>query len=207
VFSGSFLQECHTLMAVDVCCMEENLRWASVDAQLHLGELSNFSELNDYMCEFFDPPAPAANTLSALAILMAWSGDSKQVVTKITGQRHTDDPVNPARVREITEALKSKDLSHLSKEQRDLFHTRMTEPIAWQKFDHETDVYVPTTPMNSYDVLKCSQACFHLFEWLAALLSEDMRPPRYVDIDMRAFRLKKGLLHKASSPASSSTTR
>ncbi|CAK0870104.1 unnamed protein product [Prorocentrum cordatum] len=53
------------------------------------------------------------------------------------------------------------------------------------------------TPMNAYDVLKCSQACFHLFEWLcsrlplfapiAAAEREAQRPPRQVGTDMRAF--------------------
>ncbi|CAL1143593.1 unnamed protein product [Cladocopium goreaui] len=77
-------------MAVDFLAMEENLRWEGAEAEAHYRELMNFDEFNFWISEYFDPPAPAKNVLDALAILMGWSGDSKQIVTRITGQRHTE---------------------------------------------------------------------------------------------------------------------
>ena len=74
---------------------------------------------------------------------------------------------------------------------------RKPRGVLWQKYDPFTESYSPWTPMNSYDVLKCSQAplkdvkciemlalkaCFHLFEYLRLLL-----PPEA--LEFHAFRM------------------
>merc|ERR1712217_326633 len=125
-----------------------------------------------------------------------WSGDTKQIVTKITGQRHTEDNKFPAHVQEFLDTLKDKRLSQLAAADKARFKDLMTESIIWQKFDHQRQTYDEKTPMNSYDVLKCSQACFHLFEWLRSLLPENERPARYVQVDITAFREKEVELKK-----------
>eukprot|EP00913_Durusdinium_trenchii_P005730 g5345.t2 len=78
-------------MAVDPLAMEENLRWEGATAEAHLKALSDFHEFNYWISEYFETPAPAQNVLDSLAVLMQWSGDSKQIVTQMTGQRHTED--------------------------------------------------------------------------------------------------------------------
>jgi len=178
-------------MAVDVCAMQENLRWDGVPALAHHAELTKMDEFNYYISEYFDTPPPAVNVLGALAVLMGWSGDSKQIVTKITGQRHTEDKKYPEHFSDFLAKLKEVNLAGLSEADKERFHNLMTDRIAWQKFDHEKERYNEQTPMNSYDVLKCSQACFHLFEWMRSLLPDEERPPRFVDIDVRAFRDKE----------------
>ncbi|CAE7790212.1 unnamed protein product [Symbiodinium sp. CCMP2592] len=82
-------------MATDLLVMKETLRWEGADPEVHLKELSKFDEFNYWISEYFDTPAPAQNVLDALAILMGWSGDAKQIVTQITGQRHTEDKKFP----------------------------------------------------------------------------------------------------------------
>merc|ERR1719401_51420 len=119
---------------------------------------------------------------------MGWSGDAKQIVTKITGQRHTDDKLDPTRFKRFLEDLGGKRFADLGAAEQTRMLGKLTERIAWQKFDQEREEYADTTPMNSYDVLKCSQACFHLFEWLVSLLPEGDRPPRQVGPDLRAYR-------------------
>eukprot|EP00933_Yihiella_yeosuensis_P014446 TRINITY_DN12964_c0_g1_i4.p1 TRINITY_DN12964_c0_g1~~TRINITY_DN12964_c0_g1_i4.p1 ORF type:complete len:201 (-),score=37.50 TRINITY_DN12964_c0_g1_i4:100-702(-) len=178
-------------MAVDILAMQEILRWEGVDAEAHLAELLKFDEFNSYISEYFDTPQPAQNVLDALAILMGWSGDAKQIVTKITGQRHTEDKTFPEKIKQFQSALKETKLSKLSEANQHSFSEKLREGVEWQKFDDEAQRYNERTPMNSYDVLKCSQACFHLFEWLRSLLPEKDRPPRYVEIDIKAFRLKE----------------
>eukprot|EP00747_Dinoflagellata_sp_TGD_P179232 gnl/TRDRNA2_/TRDRNA2_29712_c0_seq1.p1 gnl/TRDRNA2_/TRDRNA2_29712_c0~~gnl/TRDRNA2_/TRDRNA2_29712_c0_seq1.p1 ORF type:complete len:220 (+),score=50.23 gnl/TRDRNA2_/TRDRNA2_29712_c0_seq1:54-662(+) len=180
-------------MAVDICAMQECLRWEGVEAVHHLNELVKFGEFNYFISEYFDPPAPAVNTLDALAALMGWPSelDTKQIVTKITGQRHTEEQKFPAHFKKFVDELKARGLASLSESQQEVFRTKLCERIAWQKFDHERERYNERTPMNSYDVLKCSQACFHLFEWLGSLLPEEEKPPRYVEIDIKAYREKE----------------
>eukprot|EP00928_Gymnodinium_smaydae_P081211 TRINITY_DN64767_c0_g1_i1.p1 TRINITY_DN64767_c0_g1~~TRINITY_DN64767_c0_g1_i1.p1 ORF type:complete len:202 (-),score=54.31 TRINITY_DN64767_c0_g1_i1:37-642(-) len=179
-------------MAVDIMCMQENLRWEGVPATYHLKELEQYGEFNYFISEYFDPPPPAVGVLNALAVLMDWRGDTKQIVTKATGQRHTEEPTRPehyaAFLRELAERSS---LERLPEERRATFRQRMTELIAWQKFDEEASCYKEMTPMNSYDVLKCSQACFHLFEWLRSLLPAAERPKRYVESDITAYRSKE----------------
>merc|ERR1712032_1061750 len=85
----------------------------------------------------------------------------------------------------------ARNLAQLEQKDQQRFMEKMTERVAWQKFDQEEERYMEKTPMNSYDVLKCSQACFHLFEWLRSLLPEAERPPRYMEIDIKAFREKE----------------
>mmetsp|Transcript_9942 Transcript_9942/g.25647 ORF Transcript_9942/g.25647 Transcript_9942/m.25647 type:complete len:201 (+) Transcript_9942:76-678(+) len=178
-------------MAVDICAMQESLRWQGVPAEAHLAELAKFDEFNYYISEYFDPPIPAVNVLDALAVLMGWTGDTKQIVTKLTGQRHTEDKKCPAHFEQSLADLKARDLSHLSEEDVQRLKDKLTEQVAWQKFDEEAERYNEETPMNSYDVLKCSQACFHLFEWLASLLPEKERPPRQVEKDLKSFRWRE----------------
>ncbi|OLP80058.1 hypothetical protein AK812_SmicGene39579 [Symbiodinium microadriaticum] len=88
--------------------------------------------------------------------------------------------------------IPARQLTSLSLPQRELFHAKLTRSVNWQKYDPKTESYSARTPMNSYDVLKCSQACFHLFEWLRSLLPEEERPPRCVDIDLQAYREQEG---------------
>mmetsp|Transcript_64857 Transcript_64857/g.169792 ORF Transcript_64857/g.169792 Transcript_64857/m.169792 type:complete len:201 (-) Transcript_64857:17-619(-) len=183
-------------MAVDICAMQECLRWEGVAAEDHLKELAKFDEFNYYISEYFDTPKPAASVLDALATLMGWSGDSKQIVTKATGQRHTEDKKFPAQFRRFLAELSEKSLGALSEADRARFKEKLTEQIAWQKFDAEAERYNEKTPMNSYDVLKCSQACFHLFEWLSSLLPSEERPPRQVPSDLKAYREREAELRK-----------
>ncbi|CAE7644803.1 unnamed protein product [Symbiodinium pilosum] len=124
-------------------------------------------------------------------MLMGWSGDAKQIVTQITGQRHTEDRKFPEKFSKFRKDLKARTLACLSGTQRELFQARLTGSLEWQKYDPKTEKYSARTPMNSYDVLKCSQACFHLFEWLRSLLPEEDRPPRYVESDMEAYQQKE----------------
>merc|ERR1711937_898308 len=114
-------------------------------------------------------------TLEALAKLMDWQGDAKQIVTKVTAQRHTEDKLSPERIGNFVEELKSRQLEMLSSDAREEFTKALVDNVAWKKFDDERERYNETTPMNSCDVLKCSQACFHLFEYLRLLLPEDER--------------------------------
>merc|ERR1711924_522511 len=109
----------------------------------------------------------------------------------ITGQRHTDDKVDPSHAQKFVAALGERSLNQLSQTDQDLLKAKLCSPVAWQKFDHEKEKYDDEVPMNSYDVLKCSQACFHLFEWLRGLLPESERPARYMEIDMKGYRLKE----------------
>ncbi|CAE8606950.1 unnamed protein product, partial [Polarella glacialis] len=163
----------------------ENLRWEGVLSEAHLDELAKFDEFNYYISEYFDTPAPAQNVLDALGVLMGWSGDAKQLVTKITGQRHTEDDKFPEKFEKFLAELKARSLSKLSEVAQKRFAEKLTEGVDWQKFNHKSEKYEEKTRMNSYDVLKCSQACFHLFEWLSSLLPEAARPPRYVEIDIQ----------------------
>merc|ERR1711862_523572 len=124
-----------------------------------MGEPEDFAEFNYFISEYFDTPAPAANVLSAVGVLMDWpAGDSKQLVTKMTGQRHTDDPKRPKQYEAFLQELRGKATSDLSDSNRERFKALLTESIAWKKFDHEAGHYNELTAMNSYDVLKCSQA-------------------------------------------------
>lgn len=181
-------------MAVDICAMQENLRWEGEPAKVHLTELLKFNDFNAYMSEYFDVPAPTANVLDAVATLMGWAGDSKQIVTQMTGQRHTEDKLSPEHIAKFVEALRRSAYDSLLEPQQTIFRERVTEDIAWKKFDQEQQRYIDRTPMNSYDVLKCSQACFHLFEWLRSLLPENERPPRFQESDIKAYRVKESEL-------------
>merc|ERR1712032_804235 len=105
------------------------------------------------------------------------------------GQRHSDEKGRcPEKFQQFLEDFKSKQLSQLPADKQERFKELMLERIAWQKFDPEMERYNEKTPMNSYDVLKCSQACFHVFECLSSLLPEDERPPRMVEIDIKAYK-------------------
>eukprot|EP00927_Polykrikos_kofoidii_P061898 TRINITY_DN56722_c0_g1_i1.p1 TRINITY_DN56722_c0_g1~~TRINITY_DN56722_c0_g1_i1.p1 ORF type:complete len:202 (-),score=32.93 TRINITY_DN56722_c0_g1_i1:30-635(-) len=182
-------------MAVDICCMQECLRWDGVAGQYHLTELEQFDEFNYYISEYFEPPAPAVATLDALAILMGWTGkDTKQIVTAMTGQRHTDDEKCTAHFKRFLAEMKERSGSQLGEVNFEQMRAKLTENIAQPKYNHEAERYDSQTPMNSYDVLKCSQACFHLFEWLSSLISTRDRPPRFLPLDLRAFREKEAEL-------------
>lgn len=178
-------------MAVDICAMQENLRWEGVAPEAHLAELAKYPEFNHYISEYFDPPAPAVSVLDALAVIMGWQGDTKQIVTKVTGQRHTEDETSKEHVAKFLAALKGRNFAQLGDSEQERFQEKLCDRIDWAKFDHEKERYNEKTPMNSYDVLKCSQACFHLFEWLRSLLPEAERPPRYMEIDIKAFHEKE----------------
>merc|ERR1719188_1146603 len=119
---------------------------------------------------------------------MCWQGDTKQIVTKVTGQRHTEDEIPQEHFAKFLAALKARNFAQLGDCEQERFQEKLCDRIDWPKFDHERERYNEKTPMNSYDVLKCSQACFHFFEWLRSLLPETERPPRYVGIDIVAFR-------------------
>eukprot|EP00930_Biecheleria_cincta_P004572 TRINITY_DN105484_c0_g1_i1.p1 TRINITY_DN105484_c0_g1~~TRINITY_DN105484_c0_g1_i1.p1 ORF type:complete len:201 (+),score=48.89 TRINITY_DN105484_c0_g1_i1:47-649(+) len=179
-------------MAVDILAMQELLRWEGVPAEAHLAELRQYDEFNFYISEYFETPPPAQSVLDALAVLMDWSGDAKQIVTKMTGQRHTEEERRPEKFKQFLGALEERRESSLPEARKSLLQQKMTESISWQKFDNEAQSYRERTPMNSYDVLKCSQALFHLFEWLRLTqFAEEDRPPRYVEIDIKAFREKE----------------
>merc|ERR550537_841344 len=109
----------------------------------------------------------------------------------MTGQRHTEEPKKPEHYAAFLQKLKAIKLQDMSQAVQEGFKEKMIERVAWQKFDHEKERYQETTPMNSYDVLKNSQALFHLFEYMRTLLDGDERPPRYVEIDMKAFKDKE----------------
>ena len=178
-------------MAVDPLAMEENLRWEGADAEAHFRELTQFDEFNFWISEYFETPPPAQNVLDGLAILMGWKGDSKQIVTQITGQRHTEDRLFPEKFQKFQAEFKAKRWVDLSNEQQQGLSEKLTEGVSWQKYDTFLESYSSRTPMNSYDVLKCSQACFHLFELLRLLLPEEVRPPRYLDSDIKAFHANR----------------
>eukprot|EP00931_Biecheleriopsis_adriatica_P083639 TRINITY_DN57283_c0_g1_i1.p1 TRINITY_DN57283_c0_g1~~TRINITY_DN57283_c0_g1_i1.p1 ORF type:complete len:198 (+),score=62.03 TRINITY_DN57283_c0_g1_i1:34-594(+) len=184
-------------MAVDILAMQENLRWEGVAAEAHLEEIRKFDEFNYWISEYFDTPAPAHNVLDGLAVLMGWPGDAKQIVTKMTGQRHTEDKKHADKFATFCELLKECSPSKLPEADQMLFKQKLTESVEWQKYDHESEHYLERTAMNSYDVLKCSQACFHLFEWMRSLLTEEEQPPRFLDVDIKAFREREKELQAA----------
>merc|ERR1740123_2700680 len=103
-------------------------------------------EFNYYISEYFETPPPAVNVLNALAVLMRWSGDSKQIVTKMTGQRHTEDKKYPDRFSDFLTKLKEANLAGLSDGEKGQFRCLMTDQVAWQKFDHEKEKYNEQTP-------------------------------------------------------------
>eukprot|EP00913_Durusdinium_trenchii_P005727 g5343.t1 len=98
------------------------------------------------------------------------------------------------------EARRPEELTH---EELQSFRRKLTEGIPWPKYDPFLEQYVSRTPMNSYDVLKCSQACFHLFDYLRLLLPEqavvDERPEeeevevgewKYIVLDPKGVTLR-----------------
>mmetsp|Transcript_144972 Transcript_144972/g.450057 ORF Transcript_144972/g.450057 Transcript_144972/m.450057 type:complete len:201 (+) Transcript_144972:84-686(+) len=174
-------------MAVDICAMQENLRWEDVPPGDHLAELAKYGEFNHFVSEYFDPPEPLLRVLDALALLMGLAGDARQIVTHITGMRNADDRRDPEHFQQFLARLRDRDLSELASGDQERFSKEMTRWIDWPKFNHQRGEYEERVPMNSYDVLKCSQACFHLFEWLRGLLPTDKRPPRCVPSDLEAF--------------------
>merc|ERR1712032_1361001 len=90
------------------------------------------------------------------------------IVTKVTGQRHTEDEISKEHVAKFLAALKGRSFAQLGDSEQERFLEKLCDRIDWAKSDHEKERYNEKTPMNSYDVLKCSQACFHLFEWPSA---------------------------------------
>eukprot|EP00411_Alexandrium_monilatum_P071338 CAMPEP_0175567944 /NCGR_PEP_ID=MMETSP0096-20121207/40718_1 /TAXON_ID=311494 /ORGANISM="Alexandrium monilatum, Strain CCMP3105" /LENGTH=204 /DNA_ID=CAMNT_0016871273 /DNA_START=21 /DNA_END=635 /DNA_ORIENTATION=+ len=184
-------------MAVDVCAMHESLRWESADPGAHLAELARYGE---YCQEHSEPPEPALRVLGALGLLMDFAGDARQIVTRITGMRHADDQRCPAHFQRFLERLRSRSCADLSPGERARFCGELVRPTAWPKFDearweHLSGAAAP--PLSSYDVLKCSQALFHLFEWLRGLLPEAERPPRQVPSDLGAFRRREAELRRS----------
>eukprot|EP00929_Paragymnodinium_shiwhaense_P034111 TRINITY_DN185_c0_g2_i1.p1 TRINITY_DN185_c0_g2~~TRINITY_DN185_c0_g2_i1.p1 ORF type:complete len:184 (-),score=48.39 TRINITY_DN185_c0_g2_i1:25-576(-) len=169
-------------MAVDICAMQEALRWEGCSPDAHLKELEKYGEVK---------------TLEALAMLMDWSGDPKQLVTKVTGQRHTDDTPRPDHFNAFLAALEEREKRGISATEAEDLKLRLAADMDWPKFDHSRQEYIERTQLNSYDVLKCSQACFHLFEWLRLLLAESDRPPRFLSVDMQAYRVREKELKAA----------
>uniref|UniRef100_A0A7S1WN14 Uncharacterized protein n=1 Tax=Alexandrium catenella TaxID=2925 RepID=A0A7S1WN14_ALECA len=177
--------------------MQECLRWEEAEPSAHLLELAACGEFNCFISEYFDPPEPVSHVLSALALLMGWAGDTKQIVTHITGMHHADDDGHPEHFEEFLGRLRERTLSELQASDRERFRQEMTHWLSWPKFDSVREEYAEGAPLNSYDVLKCSQACFHLYEWLRSLLPGDERPPRCTEIDLEAFRLRKAELQRS----------